>query len=94
MKKDIHPKYHDKAKVICACGNEFTVGSTVPEIHIELCSVCHPFYTGKQKIVDAAGRVDKFKQRMAKKEDSAKSKPGKKAKRAALSAKKKQTVKK
>ena len=94
MKKDLHPKYHDKAKVICACGNEFTVGSTVPEIHIELCSVCHPFYTGKQKIVDAAGRVDKFKQRMAKKEEAVKGKTGKTAKRAALSAKKKQTVKK
>ncbi len=94
MKKELHPKYQDKAKVICACGNEFTVGSTVPEIHIELCSVCHPFYTGKQKIVDSAGRVDKFKQRMAKKENSDKGKTGKKAKRAALSAKKKQTVKK
>lgn len=89
MKKELHPKYHDKAKVICACGNEFTVGSTVPEIHIELCSVCHPFYTGKQKIMDTAGRVDKFKQRVAKKEIASKGKVGKTAKRAALSKKKK-----
>lgn len=67
MKAEIHPKYHDKAKVICACGNSFTVGSTVPEIHIELCSECHPFYTGKQKLVDTAGRVEKFRARAAKK---------------------------
>jgi large subunit ribosomal protein L31 len=67
MKAEIHPKYHEKAKVICACGNTFTVGSTVPEIHIELCSECHPFYTGKQKLVDTAGRVEKFRQRAAKK---------------------------
>ena len=61
--KDIHPKYYPKAKVTCVCGNEFTTGSTLPEIHIELCSKCHPFYTGKQKLVDTAGRVDKFKSR-------------------------------
>ena len=94
MKKDIHPQYHDKAKVVCACGNEFTVGSTVPEIHIELCSVCHPFYTGKQKLVDTAGRVDKFKQRAAKQADAAKGKKGKTAKKAALKAKKAKTDKK
>jgi large subunit ribosomal protein L31 len=67
MKSEIHPKYHEKAKVVCACGNTFTVGSTVPEIHVELCSECHPFYTGKQKLVDTAGRVEKFRQRAAKK---------------------------
>ena len=94
MKKDIHPKYQEKAKVICACGNEFTVGSTVPEIHVELCSVCHPFYTGKQKLVDTAGRVDRFKQRMAKKAEAAKSRKGKKAKKQALASKKQQKVKK
>jgi large subunit ribosomal protein L31 len=88
MKNNIHPKYYGNAKVICACGNEFTIGSTVPEIHIELCSVCHPFYTGKQKLVDTAGRVDRFKQRMAKQEDAAKSRKGKKVKMAALKAKK------
>jgi large subunit ribosomal protein L31 len=94
MKKDIHPKYHEKAKVVCACGNEFTVGSTVPEINIELCSACHPFYTGKQKLVDTAGRVDRFKQRMAKKDEAAKNRKGKKAKKQALATKKQQKVKK
>lgn len=93
MKKEIHPKYNEKAKVICACGNEFTVGSTVPEIHVELCSVCHPFYTGKQKLVDTAGRVDRFKQRAAKQEEAAKARKGKKVKKAALASKKKQDKK-
>lgn len=63
MKKDTHPTYYPDAKVICACGNEFSVGSTVKEIHIELCSNCHPFYTGKQKIVDSGGRVDRFRKK-------------------------------
>jgi len=60
MKKDIHPKYHSQAKVVCACGNTFTTGSTLPEIHTEICSNCHPFYTGKQNLVDTAGRVERF----------------------------------
>ncbi len=68
MKKDTHPKYFPEAKVICACGNTFTVGSTVEELHVELCSSCHPFYTGKQKLVDTARRVEKFKERAAKQE--------------------------
>jgi len=68
MKKDIHPKYYEKARVICACGNTFTVGSTIEYIEIEICSKCHPFYTGKEKIIDATGRVEKFKKRLAKKE--------------------------
>jgi len=68
MKKDIHPKYYDKAKVRCACGNTFTMGSTREEIDVEICSKCHPFYTGKEKMIDAMGRVEKFKQKMAKKE--------------------------
>ncbi len=59
MKKDIHPKYY-RAKVKCACGNEFEVGSTKKEIKVEICSKCHPFFTGKQKLVDTAGRVEKF----------------------------------
>ncbi|MDD3607890.1 MAG: 50S ribosomal protein L31 [Candidatus Moranbacteria bacterium] len=64
MKTDIHPKYK-KTIIKCACGNEFETRSTVfPEINIELCSLCHPFYTGKQKFVDTAGRVDKFQARM------------------------------
>lgn len=67
MKKEIHPEYHPKAKVTCACGNSFVVGSTMKEIKVELCSACHPFYTGKQKLVDTARRVEKFKEKMDKK---------------------------
>ncbi len=59
MKQGIHPEYH-LAKVRCACGNEFEVGSTLESIKVEICSQCHPFYTGKQKLVDTAGRVEKF----------------------------------
>ena len=66
MKKDIHPAYHQEAKVHCACGNKFTVGSTSPEIKIEICHKCHPFYTGEEKLIDTAGRVEKFRSRMAK----------------------------
>lgn len=66
MKKEIHPKYYPKAKAKCACGNSFAVGSTVPEINIEICSKCHPFYTGKDKIIDTAGRVERFKKRLQK----------------------------
>ena len=66
MKKDIHPKYYPSATVRCACGNTFAIGSTKEEIHVEICSACHPFYTGNDKIVDTAGRVEKFKSRRAK----------------------------
>ncbi len=66
MKKDIHPKYYPKAKVSCSCGNTFTVGSTREFLEIEICSNCHPFYTGKTKIVDALGQVQKFRERLAK----------------------------
>ncbi len=66
-KKDIHPKYYEKARVICACGNTFTVGSTKELIEVEICSKCHPFYTGKEKIVDTMGRVERFKKRLSKK---------------------------
>jgi large subunit ribosomal protein L31 len=62
MKKGIHPKY-EKATVICACGNTFETRSTKKEIHVEICSACHPFFTGKQKIFDSAGRVEKFNRR-------------------------------
>ena len=66
MKKDIHPKYYD-VKVMCSCGNTFTTKSTREgDLGLEVCSNCHPFYTGKQKIVDTGGRVDKFKQRYKK----------------------------
>ena len=63
MKADIHPQY-DEIKVTCSCGNEFTTRSTMgQELHVEVCSACHPFYTGKQKIMDTAGRVDKFRKK-------------------------------
>jgi large subunit ribosomal protein L31 len=62
MKAEIHPEY-TSAKVHCACGNEFQTRSTVDEIRVEICSSCHPFYTGKQKLVDAAGKVERFKRR-------------------------------
>lgn len=65
MQKELHPEYFPAAKVVCACGNKFTVGSTKPEIHVEICSNCHPFYTGEAKVLDAAGRVEKFKARRA-----------------------------
>lgn len=66
MKKDIHPKYHKKVQVKCACGNKFETGSTQESIQTEICSNCHPFYSGKEKMIDAAGRVEKFKKRAAK----------------------------
>ena len=67
MKEKIHPKYGE-IDVICSCGNKFKTSSTLGrELHVEVCSVCHPFYTGKHKIVDTAGRVEKFRQKYAKK---------------------------
>lgn len=68
MKKEIHPKYHNDAKVKCSCGNSFTIGSTKESIETEVCSACHPFYSGKEKIIDAMGRVEKFKKKLEKKE--------------------------
>lgn len=65
MKKEIHPEFNKDAKVTCACGASFEVGSTNKEINVEICSQCHPFYTGQEKIVDTAGRVEKFKARRA-----------------------------
>ncbi|MEK7134357.1 MAG: 50S ribosomal protein L31 [Patescibacteria group bacterium] len=65
MKTDIHPEFHIDAKATCACGASFVVGSTMKDIHMEICSHCHPFYTGKEKILDTAGRVEKFRQRKA-----------------------------
>ena len=67
MKKKIHPEYYDKAIIHCNCGNVIKTGATKPEMTVEICSACHPFYTGKEKIVDTAGRVEKFKKRLAKK---------------------------
>jgi len=66
MKKDIHPEYFTDAKIICNCGNVINTGSTVKEQNVEICSACHPFYTGKQKLVDTAGRVNKFLARQQK----------------------------
>lgn len=60
MKKSIHPKYNEDAVVTCACGNTFTVGATVDSMSVEICSACHPFWTGDVKFIDAEGRVDKF----------------------------------
>jgi len=65
MKDAIHPQFNATATVTCACGNVFSTGSTMKELHTEICSNCHPFYTGKQKLLDAAGNVDKFKKRTA-----------------------------
>ena len=67
MKQGIHPEYV-RAKVVCSCGNAFETRSTRAEIRVELCSECHPFYTGKQKLVDAGGRVERFQRRYAKRE--------------------------
>jgi large subunit ribosomal protein L31 len=63
MKAQIHPKWFKEAKVTCACGNTFTAGAVVESIYVEVCSKCHPFYTGQMKFLDTAGRVEKFKNR-------------------------------
>jgi len=68
MKKNIHPPYFPNAKVKCACGAEFEVGSTKEFLETEICSKCHPFYTGKEKILDTMGRVEKFRKRLEKKQ--------------------------
>ncbi len=81
MQKDIHPKYYPNCKVTCVCGNTFLTGSTEPELKVELCSACHPFYTGKQKLVDTARRVEKFEAKI-KAKAGVKDKKGKKVKRA------------
>lgn len=72
MKSDIHPKYYKRASVSCACGNRFFVGSAKEFIETEVCYKCHPFYTKKESIIDTLGRVQKFKERMAKKSDKPK----------------------
>jgi large subunit ribosomal protein L31 len=85
MKKNIHPKYYPDAKIICACGNVIHAGATVSEMKVEICSACHPFYTGKKKSLDSAGRVDRFKKltekATEKKETKAKREEAKKAKK-------------
>lgn len=69
MKKDIHPKYKT-ITATCACGNSFEIGSVLPELKVEICSACHPFFTGKQKLIDTAGRIEKFRRRYAKHYDT------------------------
>ena len=67
MRKDIHPKYYKDARVTCACGQTWTTGSTKQEIRTDVCSVCHPFFTGEQRIVDTAGQVERFMRRLERK---------------------------
>ena len=96
MKNDIHPKYYSNTKVSCACGNVFETGSTEPELKIDLCSACHPFYTGKQKLVDTAHRVEKFQAKIESQKTAADGRKGKKVKReerAKVKAEKEVTVK-
>ncbi len=82
MKKSIHPNYNKKTKVTCVCGYSFTTGSTEKEIKVELCSQCHPFYTGKQKLVDSARRVEKYTNKLSAKDKASTERKGKKVKRA------------
>ncbi len=63
MKDKIHPKYYNDAKVICSCGNTFTIGSTRKTLKVELCSKCHPFFTGERRVIDTTGQVERFKRR-------------------------------
>jgi large subunit ribosomal protein L31 len=88
MKEKIHPK-HVPAKIICACGNVLKTLSAQSEIHIEICSACHPFYTGQKKVIDTAGRIDKFKERLAKTKKMETVKKEKAAKKKSQSKKKK-----
>ena len=67
MKEDIHPKYYPEATVMCACGNSWTTGATQEIIRTDVCSACHPFFTGEQRIVDTAGQVERFMRRLEKK---------------------------
>lgn len=66
MKQGIHPKYFNDCQVNCACGNKFTTGSTLEKIEVDVCSKCHPYFTGQQKFVDIKGRIDKFKEKVSK----------------------------
>jgi large subunit ribosomal protein L31 len=89
VKTQIHPKWYPEARVHCACGNSFVTGSTLPEISVEICAACHPLFTGQQKLVDTAGRVDRFNQRSAaakqKQQEAAARKAVREAKKAASS---------
>ena len=80
MQKNTHSPYYSDCQVNCSCGYKFTTGSTLPKIDVEICSHCHPFYTGTQKFADIKGRIDKFKQKVAKGQEFAKAKAAKTAK--------------
>jgi large subunit ribosomal protein L31 len=69
MKDKIHPRYYPDAKVVCVCGNSFTTGATKKELRVEVCGRCHPYFTGEQRIVDTAGRIERFRRRYAKRKD-------------------------
>ncbi|MFA5460154.1 MAG: 50S ribosomal protein L31 [Candidatus Paceibacterota bacterium] len=84
MKKDIHPKYYPNAIATCACGAKFSVGSTAEKIEVEICSQCHPFYTGQKKLVDTTGRVQRFKNRLQRTEDLKSKKPALKKAKASI----------
>ncbi|HNX10890.1 MAG TPA: 50S ribosomal protein L31 [bacterium] len=88
MKKSIHPKYNAKIKASCACGHSFETGSTEAEIKTDICANCHPFYTGKQKLLDTARRAEKFHAKVAKQKEVSKERATKKVKRAAKAIKK------
>jgi len=89
MKKEIHPEYHTKVKATCACGHTFNLASTMDKIEVEVCSNCHPFYTGEARVIDTAGRVEKFKIRR----ETAKKKKAERSKLAEEKAKKNATKK-
>ncbi|MFA5994314.1 MAG: 50S ribosomal protein L31 [Parcubacteria group bacterium] len=93
MKKKIHPEYHNDAKIICACGNIIEAGSVLKEMKVEICSACHPFYTGKKKSLDTTGRVDRFKKLTEKAKDKSEVR-SKTEKKAAVKTKKEAKTKK
>jgi large subunit ribosomal protein L31 len=89
MKKNTHPKYYNDAKIICACGNIIETGSAVKEMKVEICSACHPFYTGKKKMLDTTGRVDRFRkmtEKAAEKKEATRKAKLEKAKKAEIKA--------
>ncbi len=89
MKPSIHPKYYSDCAVSCACGHQFTTGSTLPKIEVEVCSHCHPFFTGQQKFVDTKGRIEKFRDKVTRGKSYLSQKTAKTSKKISLKAKKK-----
>ena len=71
MKPEIHPTYYPTAHVVCSCGNNWLTGSTIPQIRTDVCSACHPYYTGEQRIVDTAGQVERFMKRLERRQSDA-----------------------